>query len=65
VVAFFCGKPVSTPDQVRGKLFPENAPMPPPISGLPEFRIFTAASLVSAASLGYRLGVAAILKAAC
>jgi hypothetical protein len=22
----FCGKPASTPDQVRGKLFPENAP---------------------------------------
>src|ERR1700730_7922661 len=22
----FCGKPVSTPDQVRGRLFPENAP---------------------------------------
>src|SRR6266849_10539624 len=21
----FCGKPVSTPDQVRGRLFPENA----------------------------------------
>jgi hypothetical protein len=22
----FCGKPASTPDQVRGRLFPENAP---------------------------------------
>jgi hypothetical protein len=22
----FCGKPVPTPDQVRGRLFPENAP---------------------------------------
>src|SRR5712692_3715242 len=24
----FCGKPASTPDQVRGRLFPENAPGP-------------------------------------
>jgi hypothetical protein len=26
VGGIFCGEPVSTPDRVRGKLFPENAP---------------------------------------
>jgi predicted TIM-barrel fold metal-dependent hydrolase len=55
----FCGEPVSTPDRVRGRLFPENAPAPaaPARRKAPKALASSAGALADTASKPHRIDV--------